>query len=108
MNGKEVIAKIREILEKHEVSVSELAREECPQEAWDEMEQELGTFKLAHHGRPAYGHDEMLVVYELPKHGVHVAMSGYYDSWSGTDWSCAELEEVRPVERKYTAYETVK
>lgn len=108
MNGKELLAKALEIMAQHETSAAELAREEYPEElevAWKEA---LGEFKCIHHGRPPHGHDEMLIVYHFSVHDVYLAISGYYDSWSGTDWSDANLEVVVPEERKYTVYNTVK
>ena len=32
---------------------------------------------------------------------------GHYDSWEGTDFEYAEVEEVRPKQRTITVYETV-
>ena len=58
--------------------------------------------------RPFGEEDVQRSVLFFVNHNVYLAYDGWYDSWSGGNWDCAEFYEVKPVEKTYTDWEAVK
>lgn len=109
MNAKEVIEKIECVLDDLDLSMSQFFGEDYSNADREALSKELGDFEQVEYGRGATGdHDSYDVVYHFKDHNIWLEANGYYSSWEGTDWSSAELYEVKPVQKTITVYQRVK
>ena len=54
------------------------------------------------------GGESMYIVKHFVDHNVFIRLNGFYTSYSGTDFDDYDFEEVFPIERTVTFYETKK
>lgn len=99
MDYSEIMGRIKET----GIDVSDFAYEDVTQDnrekigKWNEVEQ---------HGGEGEGEDWYSVKY-FPEHDIYIKVSGFYQSYSGTDFGDFDdaCKEVKPIERKVTFYE---
>lgn len=108
MDAKEIISKLEETLNDLDLAKVDLFREDYSDADNDALKLAVGEFEVVERGRAAVGdHDSYDIVYFFKEHNVYLLASGYYSSWSRTDWSDADFCEVKPVTKTITVYESV-
>jgi len=93
MTFQEIVDKI------HEIGVSEVAEDDFEK---DSLPLTLIHEKGGHEGDGDYAER----VFKHDVSGVIIKITGFYSSYSGTDWD-SEIKEVKPVEKTITVYEPV-
>ena len=108
MNAKELIKKLTEVFEEQEISKSQFFNQDYSDNDEQTIIAAVGNFKTMEYGRSTTGdHNSYEVTFFFIDHDIYLKADGYYSSWDGTDWSCANLYEVKPVEKTITVYEKV-
>ncbi len=109
MNGKEIVETLNQIFHPSGkvddwVEIGDMGYAGC---LTPELKKEIVTacgeydYELEA-DRPFGQEDVQRTVLHFKEHNVYIALDGYYDSWSGGNWDCAEFYEVKPVEKNYT------
>ena len=98
MTGKDIINKLDEL----GITI--------PAFAWDnydkqELKQHVGEYKQVYRKGGEDQGSEYVIVWHFIDHDVYIRVEGYYQSYSGTDWSDSEFKIVRPQEKTIIVYE---
>ena len=108
MKAEEIIAKLSEIFDG---DFKKLPWESSTDEEWEAFEKlsnELGGCDIVcWDSRQVQNEDIAEHVLHFKGPDVYIAMHGYYNSWSGTQWE-NEMFEVFPEEYKRTIYKKKK
>lgn len=88
--------------EEDQDSIGEIYADLC----WGDFTEKTGVTQVEEWG----GEDEgssigYTVKFDVDGETIYLKITGYYDSWNGTDWDDGTVRLVKPVERMVTFYE---
>ncbi len=69
------------------------------------LEDAVGPFKQVYSKGGEGQGEEWFAVTLFEDHDVYIRVDGFYTSYDGTSFDCAEFREVRPQEKTITVYE---
>lgn len=97
MNGEEIIAKLKELGEKHEFQPGQIVNHQVEDDVLQTIKDCVGDFYQVSYERTGSDYDRLQIVYKFEDHGVYLALHAYYSSWDDSDFADSTWEEVEPI-----------